>query len=43
MIASLVDALFRPEYDFDYDQMDNVVEVIENISGVDNVQVLMDE
>jgi hypothetical protein len=43
LICSLVDAIFDMEYDYDFDQMDNIIEVIENISGIDNLQVLMHE
>ena len=39
----LVDAIFESCYDYDLDQMDNVIEVIENITGLEDLNVLLYE
>lgn len=39
----LVDALFESYYDYDFDQMDNVIEVIENVTDLENLQVILHE
>ena len=39
----LIDALFDTAWDYDLDQMDSVLEVIENITGLDNLNVILYE